>query len=171
MTQKIETTTTEDNIHIQIFDADAVPTLDAARDTEPKREYQTHNTTRDRYHETVIAALNGVTADLTVDALVLGDSTAATANIPSGDPLGNETFRTTTTDTNANGKTFTASVFIDSTEGVGQIFEEAALLATQSGGNDLPINRFKLNDPSGLLSPKSEDETVTIDIRLRQTDA
>jgi hypothetical protein len=61
-------------------------------------------------------------------------------------------------------------VFIDSTEGNSQTFTEAALVSEQSN-NDLPINRFELDDPGGLLSPKSADETVTIDIEIRQEDA
>jgi hypothetical protein len=75
------------------------------------------------------------------------------------------------TDSFVSGQQFTASIFLDSTVGVGQTFEEAALIAEQSGGNDLPINRFLLDDPSGLLSPKSGNETVTIDIEITQQDA
>lgn len=161
---------TDDNVHIQIFDADQAPTIEAARNTEPEGEYRTHNTTRARYHEAVVGALNGVSPDLAVDVLTLGDSTTATGNIPDGDPLGNETLRVSTTDTFVSGQTFTASVFLDSTVGVGQTFEEVALVAEQSN-NDLPINRVLLDDPAGLLSPKSGNETVTIDIELTQQDA
>jgi hypothetical protein len=129
----------------------------------------THNTTRDVYHEEVVRALNGVNPDLTVDALALGDSTLATADVPDNDPLGNETFRTTVTDTSVNGQTFTAATFLDSTEGNTQTFNEAALVCERASG-DLPINRFKIDDSGGLLDPKSSGETVTIDIRITQQD-
>jgi hypothetical protein len=159
-----------DNILIRVHDAANAPTYEDALKATPKREYRTHNTTRGAYHEEVVGALAGTTPDLEVDALALGDSTKDTANVTAGSPLGNETFRTTTTDTFASEQTFAAAVFIDSTEGNGLIFEEAALIAEQSN-NDLPINRFLLDDPGGLLSPKSSDETVTINIEIRQEDA
>lgn len=165
-----EHTQTSDNIHIQIFDASDVASLDGARETDPEREYHTHNTTRDRYHQSIVDQLNGVPVDLTIDALVLGDSTASTANIPDSDPLGNETLRISTTDSFVAGQQITISTFLDSTVGVGQTFEEAALVAEQSGG-DIPINRFLISDPSDLLAPKSVNETVTIDIQLTQEDA
>jgi hypothetical protein len=152
-----------------VYDEQDAPTLAAAQAAPPKREHQTHNTTRDVYHEEVIGALNGVSPELTVDALALGDSTADTANISAGSPLGNETFRTTVTDTSTDGQTFTAATFIDSTEGNGQIFNEAALVSERPSG-DLPINRFLIDDSGGLLDPKTSGETVTIDIEIRQED-
>jgi hypothetical protein len=161
---------TSDNILIRVYDSNVAPTHAATKTTRPKREYRTHNTTRSVYHETVIGALNGASADLEVDALALGNSTKDTANIAAGSPLGNETFRTTTTDTFVSGQVFTAAVFLDSTEGNGLVFEEAALVIEQSN-NDLPLNRFLLDDPGGLLSPKSSSETVTVDIEIRQEDA
>jgi hypothetical protein len=161
---------TSDNIRIAVYDAQDAPTAAAARAADPKYEYRTHNTTRDVYHEEVVGALNGTVPDLEVDALALGDSTADTANVAKGSPLGNETFRTTTTDTFTDGQSFTAATFLDSTEGNGQSFTEAGLVSEQSN-NDLPINRFLIDDPSGLLSPKTSGETVTIDIEIRQEDA
>jgi hypothetical protein len=161
---------TSDNIHIAVYDAQDAPTVAAARAADPKCECHIHNTTRDEYHEEVVTALAGTVPDLEVDALALGDSTADTANVAKGSPLGNETFRTTTTDTFTDGQTFTAATFIDSTEGNGQTFTEAALVSEQSN-NDLPINRFLLDDPGGLLDPKTSGETVTVDIEIRQEDA
>lgn len=161
---------TTDNIRITIYDEQDAPTLAAAQAAAPKQEHQTHNTTRDVYHEEVVGALNGVSPDLTVDALALGNSTLATADVPDGDPLGNETFRTTVTDTSVTGQTFTAATFIDSTEGNGQSFSEASLVSERPSG-DLPINRFKIDDSGGLLDPKQSGETVTIDIEIRQEDA
>jgi hypothetical protein len=160
-----------DNIVIRVYDSNTAPTYDATRAAAPKREYQTHNTTRDLYHEEIVNALDGVSPDLTVDVLVLGDSTDDTANIPTGDPLGNELFRTSVTDTFTDGQTFSASIFLDSTEANALNLTEAALVAEQSGGVDLPLNRFLLDDPSGLLDPKSQNETVTIDINITQEDA
>jgi hypothetical protein len=167
MTEHFHTT---DNIRIAVYDKQDAPTLAAAQAAEPKREHQTHNTTRDVYHEEVVGALNGVSPELTVDALALGDSTLATADVPASDSLGNETFRTTVTDTSVTGQTFTAATFIDSTEGNGQVFNEAALVSEQVSG-DLPINRFKIDDSGGLLDPKTQGETVTIDISIKQEDA
>jgi hypothetical protein len=161
---------TTDNIRIAVYDAQDAPTASAAQAACPKRQYQTHNTTRDEYHEEVVGALAGTVPDLEVDVLALGDSTKDTANVAAGSPLGNETFRTTVTDTSVSGQAFTAATFIDSTEGNGLSFEEAALVAEQSN-NDLPINRFLIDDPSGLLSPKTSGETVTVDIEIRQEDA
>jgi hypothetical protein len=161
---------TTDNIRIAVFDAADAPTPAAAAEATPKQVIETHNTTRDRYHEEVIGALAGDTPDLTIDSLALGGSTADTANIPAGDPLGNETFRTGVTDVFTNAQTVTIATFIDSTQGVGETFEEAALVSEQST-NDLPINRFLINDPGGLLSPKTNNETVTIDITITQEDA
>jgi hypothetical protein len=165
-----ETPQTTDNIRIAVYDAGDAPTPAAAAEATPEQVVETHNTTRDRYHEEVVGALAGNTPDLTVDALALGNSTADTANIPAGDPLGNETFRTVVTDVFTNAKTVTIATFIDSTQGIGQVFEEAAAVAEQSN-NDLPINRFRISDPGGLLSPKTNNETVTIDITLTQEDA
>jgi hypothetical protein len=161
---------TVENIEIAVYEAADAPDPDAAADATPKDTFRARNTTRRAYHEGVVGALAGSVPDLEVDALALGDSTKDTANVAAGSPLGNETFRTTTTDTFTSGKTFSAAVFIDSTEGNGLTFEEAALVAEQLN-NDLPINRFFLDDPGGLLSPKSADETVTIDIEIRQEDA
>jgi hypothetical protein len=158
------------NVLIQVYDADVVPTADAAPTATAIKSFWIKNTTRDAYHEAVIGGLDGQQPDLAVDALVLGDSTQATANVAAGQALGNETFRTTTVDTSTSGQTFTASTFIDSTEGNQLVFEEAALVAVQPNGNDLPINRFLIDDPGGLLSPKTQNETVTIDIQISQTD-
>jgi len=160
-----------DNITISVYDAGDAPTAAAASAAEPKRTYETHNATRASYHEAIVAGLDGVQADLTVDALALGDSTQPTADVTAGDALGNELFRTTPTDTFTDGQTFTASIFLDSTEANGSTYEEAALIAEQGDGSDLPINRFLIDDPGGLLSPKSENETVTIDIEITQEDA
>jgi hypothetical protein len=162
-----------DNISVRVFDAADAPTVAAAtaEDIEPKETFETHNTTRDEYHETIIDGLNGTTPDLTVDALALGDSTAATTDIAAGSPLGNELFRTSPTDTIDNGQTFVATIFLDSTEANGNNFEEAALIAEQSNGDDLSINRFLIDDPGDLLSPKTSNETATIDIEITQQDA
>jgi len=157
-----------DNIHIQVYPAD-VDSLAAARSAVPTREHQTHNTVRGAYHEELVAGLDGQTPDITVDKLALGDSTAATSTLAKTAPLGNETLRVSTTDTFTDGQTFTASIFLDSTQGNGQTFEEAALVAEQSGG-DLPVNRFLIDDPGGLLAPKADDETVTIDIEITHED-
>jgi hypothetical protein len=162
---------TVDNITIRVFDAAEAPTHAAAVESTPKEQYQTHNTTRGAYHEAIVEALNGTTPDLTVDAFALGDSTADTSTIASGSALGNELFRTTPTDTFTDRQTFVASIFLDSTEANGNSYEEAALIAEQSNGSDLPINRFLISDPGGLLDPKSPNETVTIDIELTQQDA
>jgi hypothetical protein len=123
------------------------------------------------YHEEIVAALDGTSPDLTVDALALGDSTDDTTNIPDRDPLGNELFRTSITDSFTDGQTFSASIFLDSTEANSLSLSEGALVAEQGGGIDLPVNRFLLDDPSGLLDPKSQNETVTVDIEITQEDA
>jgi hypothetical protein len=160
---------TTDNIRIAVYDEQDAPTLAAAQAADPKCERQTHNTTRGVYHEEIVGALNGVSPELAVDALALGDSTLATADVPDSDPLGNETFRTTVTDTSVTGQTFTAATFIDSTEGNGQVFNEVSLVSERPSG-DLPVNRFLIDDSGGLLDPKVAGETVTIDIEIRQED-
>jgi hypothetical protein len=161
---------TTDNIRVAVYDAEEAPTAGAAQTTAPKREYSTHNTTRDAYHKQVVNALNGATPDLTVDALALGNATTATTNLAESAVLDNEVFRTNVVSISANGQTFIASAFLDSTEGVGQEFNEAALVSERAVG-DIPINRFLISDPSGILSPKGPNETVTIDIRITQEDA
>lgn len=163
-------TRTKTNVRVSSFDAETAGSLAAARTATPKRTYRITNTTRTKYHETVVSALNGATVDITVDALALGDSTTGTGGLGSSQPLGNETFRIAVTDSFTDGQSFTASIFIDSTQANGQTFEEAALVAERTSG-DLPINRFLIDDPGGLLAPKSDDETVTIDIELTQEDA
>jgi len=163
-------TRTKTNVRVRSFDAETVASLAAARTATPKRTYRIANTTRSKYHETVVSALNGTTVDITVDALALGDSTTGTGGLGPSQPLGNETFRIAVTDSFTDGQSFTASIFIDSTQANGQTFEEAALVAERTSG-DLPINRFLIDDPGGLLAPKSDDETVTIDIELTQEDA
>jgi hypothetical protein len=161
-----------DNVHVRVFDAAEAPTAEAARrpETEPQAEFRTHNATRDVYHETVVSALNGVTPDLTVDALALGDSTKPTRDVADGRPLANETFRTGVLDTFVDGQDFVVSAFLDSTEANGQVFEEISLIAEQPT-TDLPINRALLDDPGGLLDPKTQGSTVTIDVTIRQEDS
>jgi hypothetical protein len=169
--QNHEQPQTEDNILIQVYDAAEAPTHAATASATAKREYQTHNVTRDIYHVSVVSQLNGTNTDLTADKLALGDSTADVSALGTRQALGNETFRTSITDGFRDGQTFTASTFLDSSEGNGQTFREAALVAESSSGTDTPINRFLVNDPGGLLDPKSSNETVTIDIEIRQEDA
>jgi len=164
-----ENPTARDNIHIRVYDATEAPDLDATEKVDPVAEYHTHNATRSRYHETIITGLAGDDIDLEVDALALGDDDRDADEIPSDDVLGNETFRTSITDPIEDGQTFRASTFLDSTEGNGQTFVEAALVAETAAG-DLPINRVVIDDPGGLLDPKSENETVTIDIEITQED-
>jgi len=162
------TTETTENVIIRTF-PQGVASLQQARTTTPNDTLRLSNTVRGAYHEELVAGLNGTTPDITVDKLALGDSTAGTSTLAKTAPLGNETLRVSTTDTFTDGQTFTASIFLDSTQGNGQTFEEAALVAEQSGG-DLPINRFLIDDPGGLLSPKADDETVTIDIEITHED-
>jgi len=164
-----ETPHTDDNIRIRVYDAAEAPSPTAAADAEPLREYRTHNVTRAAYHEAVVGNLAGSSSDLTVDKLALGDSTTATGNLAKTAVLGNETFRTTVTDGFADGQEFVASTFIGSAEGNGKTYEEAALVA-ETGGGDTPVNRFLIDDPGGLLAPKTNSETVTIDITITQQD-
>jgi len=166
----INTTTavTTDNVRVRIFDAAEAPTLDAARDAEPVAELTEHNTTRASYHEAIIAALGGTTADLEADVLALGSDSSA--SVADGSVLGNETFRTSLTDSVVDGQSFTATVFLDSTEANGSSYFEAALVAETSGG-DVPINRVVFDDPEGRLDPKTNDATATIEIEITQQDA
>jgi hypothetical protein len=157
------TATAATNVRITVVD-----TTDSTADA---RTFETHNTTRDAYHEAVIGELDGFDSDLEIDAFALGDSTANTSTIPDSDVLGNELFRTDTLDISRDGATLSVSVFIDSTEANGDTYEEGALSATQPDGTDLPIQRFLINDPGGLLSPKSQGESVTIEITITQQDA
>jgi hypothetical protein len=164
-------TTAEDNVTIRVFDSEAAPTMEAARDATPQKEVTLHNTTRDAYHEQVIEGLAGdVSIDVRIDAFALGDSTTGTANLGPNQPLGNELFRSTTVDLDANGQTLSAQAFVGAAEGNGNNFDEFALIAERPSG-DLPINRFILSDPGNLLAPKTRNETVTIDVELTQTDA
>jgi hypothetical protein len=165
-----ENPTTTDNIRIAVYDEADAPDAESAREAEPKRVHTTHNTTREAFHSEIIEALNGTSPDLTVDSLVLGGSTLATADVTAGAPLGNELFRKGVTDTVTSGTTFTASTFIDSTQANGNSYTEAALVAEQSS-NDLPVNRFLIDDPANLLDPKESNETVTIDIEISVSDA
>ena len=163
-----DTPTATDNVHVAVYDAETAPTLEAAREAAPKREHSTHNTTRSAYHEAIIDALGGTTPELTADVLALGDSDAETSLLDAAAPLGNETFRTSITDSVVDGQAFTATIFIDSTEANGQSYAEAALVAETASG-DLPINRFLISDP--LLDPKQQGETVTVTIEITQQDA
>jgi len=163
------TTQTSENVIIQTFPP-GVASLQQARTASPTGVRRLSNTTRGAYHEAVIGELDGTAADIEIDALALGDSTTATSNVGKTTALGNETFRTSVTDVFVDGRTVTASIFIDSTQGNGLVFNEAALVAERSGG-DLPINRFLIDDPGGLLDPTGENETVTLDIQLTQEDA
>lgn len=163
----------EENVTIAVYDADVVSSLAETEttDTSPKAELSIHNTTRSAYHEAIIDALGGSTSlDITVDALALGDSTVDTANLGTFQPLGNEQFRTTTVDLDTAGQTLDARIFIDAVEANGLRLDEAALIAERPSG-ELPINRFLLDDPGGLLDPKSRNETVTITIEITQSDA
>jgi hypothetical protein len=162
------TTQTTENVIIRTFPR-GVASLQQARITTPNDTLRLSNTVRGGYHEELIAGLDGATPDITVDKLALGDSTAGVSTLAASAPLGNETLRLPVTDTFTDGQSFTASIFIDSTQGNGQTFEEAALVAEQSGG-DLPVNRFLIDDPGGLLAPKADDETVTIDIEITHED-
>ena len=164
-----ENPTASDNIHIRVFDAADAPDAEAAAEADPIGEYHTHNATRRQYHESIIDALGGASVDLEVDSLALGDDDRDTGEIAAGDVLGNETFRTDVTDPITSGQTFRASTFLDSTEGNDQTFREAALVAETASG-DVGINRVVIDDPGGLLDPKSASETVTIDIDIKQED-
>jgi hypothetical protein len=165
-----ENPTTTDNIRIAVYDAADAPDPESAREAEPKQFFETHNTTREAFHSEIVEALDGTAPDLTVDSLALGDSTLATADVADGSPLGNELFRKGVTDSFVSGTTFTASTFIDSTQANGNSYEEAALVSEQSS-NDLPVNRFLISDPSGLLDPKDNNSTVTVDIEISVSDA
>jgi len=161
-------TQTTENVIIRTFPPE-VASLEQARTTTANDSLRLSNTVRGAYHEELVAGLNGSPPDITVDKLALGDSTADTSTLAASAPLGNETLRVSTTDSFTDGQTFTASIFLDSTQGNGQTFEEAALVAERSGG-DLPVNRFLIDDPGGLLDPKSDDETVTLDIEITHED-
>lgn len=163
------TTETTGNVIIRTFPQE-VASLQQARTTTPNDTLRLSNTTRGAYHEAVVGQLSGSGENIEIDALALGDSTTGTGGLGFSQPLGNETLRVPATDTFTSGQTVTASVFIDSTRGNGQTFEEAALVAERASG-DLPINRFLIDDPGGLLDPKADDETVTIDVALTQEDA
>jgi len=159
--------TTTDNVRIRVFDAAEAPTPEAARDAEPLVDVTEHNTTRPAYHETIIGGLNGTAADLEVDVLALGDDSSA--SVADDVVLGNETFRTALTDTIRDGQSFTAIVFLDSTEANGASYFEAALVA-ETGSGDVPINRTVFDDPEGRLDPKTEDVTATIEVEITQQD-
>jgi hypothetical protein len=165
-----ETPSTTDNIRIEVYDKTDAPDLASAREAEPQQVFETHNTTREAFHTEIVEALDGTATDFTVDSLALGDSTLATADVADGSPLGNELFRKNVTDSFVSGTTFTASTFIDSTQANGNSYEEAALISEQSS-NDLPVNRFIISDPSGLLDPKDNNSTVTIDVEIAVSDA
>jgi len=172
MTQHDETPTAQEtNVTIRVYDAGRAPTLEAARRATPLREWRRHNTTRAAYHEAVVSALAGTAPDLEVDALALGDAETDTSELATMAAVGNETFRTSVTDARPSGQTFRATIFLDSTEANGQTYREAALVAEQADGSDLPINHVIIDDPGGLLDPKSAGETVTIDIDISQQDA
>ena len=68
-----------------------------------------------------------------------------------------------------DGQSFTATVFLDSTEGNGASYFEAALVAETDSG-DIPINRVVFDDPEGRLDPKTNDATATIEIEITQQD-
>lgn len=165
-----ETTTavTTDNVRVRLYDAAEAPTLDAARDAEPVAELTEHNTTRPAYHEAIIAALGGGATDLEVDVLALGGDDSG--SVADGAALGNESFRTSLTDSVVDGQSFTATVFLDSTEANGSSYFEAALVA-ETGSGDIPINRVVFDDPEGRLDPKTNDATATIEIEITQQDA
>jgi len=172
MTTYDETPTAQEtNVTIRVYDAGDAPTAEAARQATPLREWRRHNTTRTAYHEAIVNALAGSQADLEVDVLVLGDAATDTSDLARMEPVGNETFRTDVTDPRPSGQTFRATIFLDSTEANGQSYREAALVAEQADGSDLPINHVLIDDPGGLLDPKSASETVTIDIDITQQDA
>jgi len=162
------TAVTTDNVRVRIYDAAEAPTPDAARDAEPVAELTEHNTTRPSYHETVVGLLAGSGADLTADSLALGDDDSG--SVVDGAVLGNETFRTSLTDSVVDGQSFTATVFLDSTEANGSSYFEAALVA-ETGSGDIPINRVVFDDPEGRLDPKRNDATATIEIEITQQDA
>lgn len=162
------TAVTADNVRVSIYDADEAPTPEAARDAEPIAELTEHNTTRPSYHQAVVGLLGGVSADLSVDALALGDDDSGSVAV--GAVLGNETYRTSITDTVVDGQSFTATVFLDSTEANGSSYFEAALVAETSSG-DVPINRVVFDDPEGRLAPKTAEATATIKIEITQQDA
>lgn len=158
-----------DNITVAVYDSDEAPDYQSAIEAEPTQVYRTGNATRNSFHEEIVAALDGNTPDLTIDTAAFGDSTLATSDVADGSPLGNELVRKGLTDTVVSGSTFTASVFIDSTEFNGLTLSEVSFIAEQSGG-DLPVNRFLLDDPSDLLQPKEANESVTIDAEISVED-
>jgi hypothetical protein len=164
-------TESEDNIFISVFDAEDVSSLEDASDADPKAELTTHNATRSVYHEAIIDALaNSTNLDIQIDSFALGDSTTGTANLSDTQVLGNELFRTSTVDLDANGQTLNARIFIDAAEANGLNLNEAALISERQT-DEIGINRFILDDPGGLLDPKSRNETITVTVEITQSDA
>jgi len=158
-----------DNIRVRVFDGE-LNSVSATTQATLLNEYSTHNETRSRYHETKIEALTGTTVDLGVDAVALGDGLAPVGSLSKSTILDNETFRIGTVDLDPVGQTLTVTALLDTTQGNGQTFNEAAVVAERPGG-DLGINRFLLDDPGGLLDPKNQDETVTIQIEITESNA
>lgn len=165
---EVTTAFTTDNVRVRLYDADDAPTPAAAREADPLAELTEHNTTRPSYHKAIIGGLDGDTLDLEVDALALGNDDAA--SVSEGSILGNETLRVALTDTVRDGQSFTAIVFLDTSQGNDQSFFEGALVAETSSG-DIPINRVVFDDPQGRLDPKRDDVTATIEIEITQQDA
>lgn len=157
-----------DNVHISVYDAATAPTLEDAQDAEPIAETSEHNTTRPAYHTAIIDGLEGTSIDLQVDSLALGDDNST--SIADGNTLGNELFRTAITDKIRDGQSVKFVIFLDSTEGNGNSYYEAALVAEQSDGSDLPINRTVFDDPEGRLDPKTNEVTAIIEVTITQQD-
>jgi len=170
MSKEHDSPEASDNITIQVYDSESAPTLEATQTAQPKQTHRTHNATRAAYHKTVIQALAGSVPDLKLDAIALGDSTTSTADLAETSALGNELFRTGVVDVTPEGQTARISAFIDASEANGLNLEEAALVAETNTG-DLPVNRFLIDDPGDLLSPKSRSETVRFTIEITQQDS
>jgi hypothetical protein len=123
------------------------------------------------YHEAIIDALaNSTSLDIKIDSFALGDSTTDTANLSDTQVLGNEVFRTSTVDLDATGQTLKARAFIDAAEANGLNLNEGSLISERQS-DEIGVNRFLLDDPGGLLDPKSRNETVTVTVEITQSDA
>ena len=174
------TTTTVDNVEVLYHDVADLKAqypnwtdlTDAekatrARTTEPAARASTHNVTLRQYHEVVVDALDGQDVDLGVTHLALGDDDFAPA--VSNTALGNELFRTTVTDIVNRGEELLASTFLSADQANGNSYFEAALVS-ETGGEDLFINRLLLEDPENRLDPKTDETTATVNITISQLD-
>ncbi len=171
-----ETSRATDNVRVRVHSIDTlrdeIPEWDALEKAEkreaiesiePDREHFHRNTTVDGLHQLIVDYLDP-SQSVTESASYLAVGTDDTTPSKGDSTLGNEVYRSATTDDSDNGTTIYTTTFLDTSEANGWTLREVGLFTASSGGTLLNHS---------LIQEIAKDNTkaVTIDVELTFTSA